>query len=225
MNRKATSFLSAIVLLLITATSFQVSASENLSTHIFKTTGNCYTCLLTIEEAGNSVAGVVETKWDVGLDQTEVTYDNTLTDLFHIMAAIALSGYDTEWYPADEGAYQHLIGTCCEYVHEIDYSNVQVGYLSIMNIWLTPLQLQHVGIENLFSYYPNPCSGTLHFSSQATIDNSSAHVYNMLGDEVLAEDIGVSESIDLSNLPNGKYLIVLKDAEGALVARNQIVKL
>ena len=56
------------------------------------------------------------------------------------------------------------------------------------------------------SIYPNPASNRLNISAQSTI--KSAAIYNLLGKEVMNLEINKnSESIDVSNLASGMYLI------------------
>jgi hypothetical protein len=54
--------------------------------------------------------------------------------------------------------------------------------------------------------YPNPASSRLTISAQKTIN--SAAIYNILGKQVMSLEINKnSESIDVSNLATGMYLI------------------
>ena len=62
--------------------------------------------------------------------------------------------------------------------------------------------------DNLFnvSLYPNPASNRLNISAANTIQN--AEIYNMLGKKVMNVTINkTSESIDISNLASGVYMI------------------
>jgi hypothetical protein len=57
-----------------------------------------------------------------------------------------------------------------------------------------------------FSMYPNPASNRLNISAKETIQN--ADIFNVLGKKVMSLDINKSsESIDVSNLNSGIYLI------------------
>lgn len=199
------------------------SANEDISTHTFRTTGNCYICLLTIEDAGNSVAGVTDTQWDVVKDQTEVTYDNTVTDLYTIMKAIANSGYDTEWYPADPTAYQELVGTCCEYVHVIDYMNVQIGYLSIMDIWVYPLSISNQAEISNLNIYPNPSSGMVQIDGSFG-NNTVLDIYNLLGEMVASVSASYNGQLDISFLAKGQYVVMLKN-DDKIESLTKLIKL
>ena len=56
------------------------------------------------------------------------------------------------------------------------------------------------------SLYPNPTSNRLNISAADTIKN--AEIYNLLGKRVMSLNINnTSESIDVSNLASGIYLI------------------
>ncbi|WP_040279905.1 T9SS type A sorting domain-containing protein [Psychroserpens damuponensis] len=68
--------------------------------------------------------------------------------------------------------------------------------------------------RNKISLYPNPTHSTLNIKSYQSIE--SAKVYTLLGQEVLKTN---AKTIDVSNLPNGVYLIQISDLEG-----NQHVK-
>jgi len=62
--------------------------------------------------------------------------------------------------------------------------------------------------DNLFnvSLYPNPASNRLNISAANTIKN--AEIYNVLGKKVMNVTINkTSESIDISNLASGVYMI------------------
>ena len=57
-----------------------------------------------------------------------------------------------------------------------------------------------------FSMYPNPASNRLNISANETIQN--ADIFNVLGKKVMSIEINkTSESIDVSNLTSGIYLV------------------
>ena len=108
----------------------------------FPVLGNCYLCQLRIEEAVNNLDGIESVNWSYDTKITTVTYDDGVTDAYEMMHAISAVGHDTEWYPAPDSAYYTLVGTCCEYERTNDYTNVQIGYLSLMDLWVFRLELQ-----------------------------------------------------------------------------------
>jgi len=73
-------------------------------------------------------------------------------------------------------------------------------------------------LDNAISVYPNPASGDLNLKWNASGTNYfDIHLYNSIGEEVMrSEKIktnSVTENkIDISSLPNGIYLLVMKNA-------------
>ncbi|HSG67382.1 MAG TPA: T9SS type A sorting domain-containing protein [Bacteroidales bacterium] len=214
--------------LLIIAVLFPKGAQADPMTVTFPTLGNCYLCQLRIEAAVNDLAGIDTVSWNYETKITTVTYNDQVTDPFIIMDAIARVGHDTEWFPAPDSAYNALIGTCCEYERTMDYTNVQVGYLSLMDLWVF-----HVGISDLrtsaeISVYPSAGTGMFH------IDISGANpgmiyelsVFSMSGSLVHnAKVSSVSDnSLDLSRLVRGQYIVILQ-GNGNLIARTKLIKI
>jgi hypothetical protein len=82
--------------------------------------------------------------------------------------------------------------------------------------------------DNLsISFYPNPFSGVIkvEVAGKATLnpENTSLKVYDVLGNIIKTEKLKISdnysESIDLSNLANGSYMIEVTDGEQRSVTR------
>lgn len=86
-----------------------------------------------------------------------------------------------------------------------DAAKVGVYYLDNIYMYVAGT----AGVEdNLFnvSIYPNPASNRLNISAASTIQN--AEIYNVLGKKVMNVTINkTSESIDISNLASGVYMI------------------
>ena len=85
-------------------------------------------------------------------------------------------------------------------------NTVKLAYLD--NIYL--YRESTAGVDNNallgFSMYPNPASNRLNISAKEAIQNAA--VYNVLGKKVMSLEINKSsESIDISNLASGIYLI------------------
>jgi hypothetical protein len=82
----------------------------------------------------------------------------------------------------------------------------QLGYFD--NIYFYKASTLNIESNKLlgFSMYPNPASNRLHISAANTIQN--AEIYNVLGKKVMNVTINkTSESIDISNLASGVYMI------------------
>tara|TARA_R110002049_G_scaffold45604_2_gene132932 strand:- start:45373 stop:46152 length:780 start_codon:yes stop_codon:yes gene_type:complete len=71
-----------------------------------------------------------------------------------------------------------------------------------------------------FAMYPNPVTDVIHFNTKERL--ASARIYDLLGKEVL-QVLNPSESINISTLTNGLYVLKLESKNGAIVTR-KIVK-
>ena len=149
----------------------------------FPTLGNCYLCKLRIEGKLNLTEGVLSSDWNYDTKVTTVEYDESITDAFQIMQAIADTGHDTEWYRAPDDLYALLIGTCCEYERTIDYTNVQIGYLSLMGIWMFPVGITEPVNPYMVSVYPSVGDGnvTLDFGGELPHQEAFLKIYSMNG--------------------------------------------
>ena len=195
---------------------------------IFPTSGNCYTCKLRIEDAVNTIVGVEFVNWVNSDAITEVIYDVSKTDAFQIMHTIANVGHDTVWYPARDSAYNLLIGTCCEYERVMDYTNVQEGYLSLMDIWVTQLTEVRLRDEVDISIFPTIGNGLFYlnignFQHQAQI---GASVYSIAGQRVYTQNLtpGSENKIDLSSLNSGQYFLVVLTGK-TVILKSKLIKL
>ncbi len=70
------------------------------------------------------------------------------------------------------------------------------------------LSLNDNNVTSDFKLYPNPSKGILNIQTN-TIDSVSVSIYDMLGKEVVSEN-RISNSIDISNLKNGMYLVKIE---------------
>jgi len=75
--------------------------------------GVCGMCERVIEKAA-LLPGVFEAQWDQESKILALRYDSAAVELPAISAAIAQSGYDTEYLTAPDSAYQDL-HHCCHY--------------------------------------------------------------------------------------------------------------
>ncbi|MFC2102516.1 T9SS type A sorting domain-containing protein [Bacteroidota bacterium] len=180
---------------------------------IFPTLGNCYLCQLRIEAKLYLTEGVLSAKWDYETKVTTVEYDETITDPFQIMQAVADTGHDTEWYPAPDEMYALLIGTCCEYERTIDYTNVEIGYLSLMGLWVYPVGLPEVSGNLTVSVYPTIGSGVIEVNMKGSLPTQSAilTIYSISGKILYRDELSAlsGNRVDLTSLANGQYLAVI----------------
>jgi len=194
----------------------------------FPVLGNCYLCKLRIEEAVNKLDGIDSVDWSYDTKITTVTYDDGVTDAYMMMHAISAVGHDTEWFPAPDSAYNTLVGTCCEYERTNDYTNVQVGYLSLMDLWVFPVGIEEPYEDVAVKIFPT--AGTGIYNYEIDISNPMSEpeisVFSMSGLRVHTQRISDSKSgkIDLQFLSKGHYILILTDA-GTLVNRSKLIKL
>lgn len=191
-----------------------VAQGENPVTIYFTTLGNCGICQNRIQNAVKDLPGIDTVYWNIPKKQTTVSYDETITNPYTIMHAIANVGHDNEWFPAPDSSYNLLIGSCCEYQRTIDYDTVRVGYFPLMGIWIYPLNIQETGQPD-FRVYPSIGTGMFRVSIKESRDQSKFDltVYSMKGIKVLSSEFvaGSSNSVDLRSFPNGEYFLVLSD--------------
>ena len=179
----------------------------------FITLGNCYLCKVRIEAAINKLEGVTASNWDYSNDVTTVSYDDIVTDAFIIMQAVADTGHDTEWYQAPDAAYDLLRNTCCEYLRTINYLEVEIGYLSLMDIWMPHVSVDDIGAREKVSVYPTMSNGyySIDLGKLPLSSQYQVHVYSTGGSLVLTQLLGndSKHQIDLSTSPNGSYLLII----------------
>lgn len=207
---------STITLIAALLLSLATHGQEKQSVEIFfPTTGNCYFCKIRIEESVNKLYGVEAVLWDAGTDITTVTYNDAQVDAHTIMQTISNVGHETEWYPANDSAYASLEGTCCFYTKVIDYSNVQVGYLGLMGIWVSPLTAINDAIETGIQILPASGDGLYRVTGNPASPNMKMRyeVFTVNGQQVHTGQIAAdgAEEINLRHLNSGCYIITLSN--------------
>jgi len=192
----------------------------------FPVLGNCTVCQDRIESAVNRLIGIQSVSWDPATKVAVVKYLDTVMDAFQIMQAIAFVGHDTEWYPANDSAYNSLIGTCCEYERTNDYTNVQIGYLSLMGIWVSPLTGINSFTKVQTNVFPTAGHGIFHLRSGLASDLPlEAKVFSFNGQLLYSQKVqsGTDQIINIENLTNGQYLLVVSNKE-AIVSESKLIK-
>lgn len=194
----------------------------------FPVLGNCYLCQLRIEEAVNNLDGIESVNWNYDTKITTVIYDDGVTDAYMMMHAISAVGHDTEWYPAPDSAYHTLVGTCCEYERTNDYTNVQIGYLSLMDLWVFPVGIaeQHEVLD--LKIFPTAGTGIYNFEMDlnSPLATPEISVFSMNGTKVHSQAITQTSRvrIDLQFLMKGNYIIILTDSN-KIIARSKLIKI
>jgi copper chaperone CopZ len=224
---KAKFSLSILFLVLISTFSQNVIKAEQ-QTIYFPVLGNCYLCQLRIEEAVNKLDGIVSVYWNYDTKITTVTYNDEVTDAHMMMHVISAVGHDTEWFPAPDSAYNALVGTCCEYERTNDYTNVQVGYLSLMDLWVFPVGIdEEIELVDM-KIYPTAGTGVFHIEmkNRPSLVSPEINVYSMNGIKVHTQAFpgSQSEKVNLQFLSQGHYIIILTDVN-KIIARSKLIKL
>jgi len=76
-----------------------------------------------------------------------------------------------------------------------------------------------------FNIYPNPTKGILNIDSNNTYSDLSVEIFNLLGSQVLETRINsANESIDVSGLTKGLYLLKLSSDTEALITKKIIIE-
>ena len=105
--------LSLMAVMLISIFSVNTSFAQTAKTETIKVWGNCEMCKASIEKAAKK-AGATKANWNEDSKELKVTYAVNKTSSAKIQEAIARSGYDTQEFTADNGAYNKL-KACCKY--------------------------------------------------------------------------------------------------------------
>ncbi len=94
-----------------------------------------------------------------------------------------------------------------------DSSNCQSAPSNI--IYISLLSVDGISKKNV-KIYPNPSTGIVNFNWGGEMMNLKMDVYNAVGQGLLHQDIvnKTQYETDLSYLPEGMYIVVLKDEEG-----------
>lgn len=108
--------LMAIALLLSAVVA--TAQMKNAKTETVKIFGNCGMCETKIEKAGMQ-KDIASVDWNKDTKMATLTYDSKITNKDEILKRIALAGYDSEQFRAEEAAYNKLPG-CCQYDRAAD---------------------------------------------------------------------------------------------------------
>jgi periplasmic mercuric ion binding protein len=210
-------YISYFLIALFTFASSNLVEAGTKNTVKFTTLGNCSICKNRIESAIKTLSGIDDVLWESETKVTNVTYDESLTDIYTIMKKVAEVGDDNEWYRADDIVYDNLT-SCCKYSRTIDYSKVKIGYLSLMGLWMGVNDTK--GFTNSISVEPNIITnGELNLNINNDYpDNFKISIFTLDGVQVISKNItGTTNSrLDISSLSKGYYIIIISDNKGIL---------
>lgn len=150
--------------------------------------------------------------------------NDTLKDLV-LSSGTSGAGNDIVWYKNnDAGNFdselvidatqsQAYTFTFADFDDDGDLDIASVAYnddtINIFNNQKIVLSANSYSLEN-FSIYPNPTQNKLHFKSPNT-DAFSVSVYNILGKRVLERSLNIDDSLDVSQLASGIYILKFED--------------
>jgi len=100
-----------------------------------------------------------------------------------------------------------------------DYSTC-IGYIYMISDSCS-VSIEDYTYEQFWKVYPNPTTGIVAVSSK-NFEVGSIAVYNFLGSKILSTDL--TQSCDLSHLPNGVYIIRITDKAGRRNSSVRVVK-
>lgn len=164
--------------------------------------------------AGRTFTGV----GDVGniLNQSDfwaVKLDSSGT--FEWQKIIGGSGYDyaEAVHQTNDGGYI-LAGTTLSTDGDVSPNN------SPTEIWVVKLSPASVSTDNLpilfdaLEIFPNPAQQSITIKMPEAEGNFQISLFNLLGQQVLSRSLLIGNSLDISTLPNGIYLITATSLEG-----------
>lgn len=98
---------------------------------------------------------------------------------------------------------------------EVNYQN----YALVITGVDAPMSVEDMNLESAISVYPNPVIDNLNIKTDENLKNTKLTVFNQLGQIVYQNDYKTfknKESINLSSLPAGAYILYLKSDEGVI---------
>lgn len=163
----------------------------------FDTDGNPVSRVLAFPVTGNTTIKVAGMSSSSGSDRQ--LYIVTKTDTIGIFAALGT--------PITSGEFVYTGGPTTIYLYSASSG------VNIYSIKTNPI---NVGIHSLkaseMTVYPNPASGKVYINARQT---SVIGIYSMTGQLVKQQQVDPSQnSIDISNLHSGLYLVKMMDTEG-----------
>ena len=88
--------------------------NQNVMHETFEVSGSCGMCKDRIENAANSLKGVLSASWDISTKKIHIEYNNSIISLDDVQKAIADAGHDNSKYKAPDEVYAKL-PECCLY--------------------------------------------------------------------------------------------------------------
>lgn len=117
--------------------------------------------------------------------------------------------------------YNSQSATSCDYYEHLDSANLSFSMPLTDTVFLSNSNFQE-NKDLSFTVYPNPAQNELNINSkEKTIE--SIQLFNVLGEKVLESNSSQS-NVDLTNVQNGIYFLVIKTDEGILKKKIMVRK-
>lgn len=154
------------------------------------------------EKRGNAINLQWQTTSEINNDYFIVEH-STNGDIFSSIGKI--QGNETNFY-INEYHFVHKYpssGLIYYRLKQIDFDGKH-SYSDVISVRLDNMQT---------TFFPNPAKNTLYFNNPVEL----VAIYNMLGEEVLLKK-NISNSVDISGLSSGTYLIILNNIDRKILA-------
>ena len=171
--------------------------------------------ILVVGQAWNGTNGRASAVWKVSSEGEGI--ENCTGSAFQVFPFISDNKYRAAVFFSD-GAL-HILGQIWAIADETSPSTVQNQNFMIPGI------LNTTGVEDVqkrsFNIFPNPVENRITISTENNESIDVINIYNQLGQQVLQEN-NIENTIDVSNLPKGIYLIEL--ISGNSTFRKKMIK-
>lgn len=166
------------------------------------------------------VENVANESWD---DMTSIWMDEVLLTLTHDNNWL-LSDLVLPHFFDDEEVYLFFSAMLTDYSAEIFINGMWLDYMAIDTYYS---QIEYTGNEPVeesnIKVYPNPTSDNIRIDLGSANVSSMINLYNIVGTKLISKEVNGSDLLDLSNLPNGIYILTM-EGEDAQVLSRRIVK-
>lgn len=94
-------------------------------------------------------------------------------------------------------------------INESQSSSGIIGILAQVN--QQTLEVPQLDLNNKITVFPNPTTSVISFQTKVDLVNEKVSVYNLSGKLVSKKQVSAENSIDLSDVANGVYLITFEN--------------
>lgn len=130
------------------------------------------------------------------------------------------SGYNALINSVDPQSTGRTVALSMDGVAAVGYpfgtaNGVSSGFVRVFDLEEEILSIENQQQEIGFKLFPNPSNNVLSLQINSDFSVTNINIYNMLGQLVLSQDI-TSETIDISSLESGSYLLAVTTNQGRL---------